>query len=84
MGFFSRLVSGLKNTKKSFSEKLKFVFTGNDIDESFFDKLRDDISINDDDTQNKYEDILIRAKQRDEDMEEEVSFDNKDENITFE
>ena len=23
MGFFSRLVSGLKNTKKSFSEKLK-------------------------------------------------------------
>ena len=29
------------------------------IDESFFDKLRDDISINDDDTQNKYEDILI-------------------------
>lgn len=29
------------------------------IDESFFDKLRDDLSINDDDTQNKYEDILI-------------------------
>ena len=39
MGFFSRLVSGLKNTKKSFSEKLKFVFTGNDIDESFFEEL---------------------------------------------
>ena len=29
------------------------------IDESFFDKLLDDLSINDDDTQNKYEDILI-------------------------
>ena len=39
MGFFSRLVSGLKNTKKSFSEKLKFVFTGNEIDESFFEEL---------------------------------------------
>lgn len=39
MGFFSRLVSGLKNTKKSFSEKLKFVFTGNDIDENFFEEL---------------------------------------------
>ena len=39
MGFFSRLVSGLKNTKKSFAEKLKFVFTGNDIDESFFEEL---------------------------------------------
>lgn len=39
MGFFSRLVSGLKNTKKSFSEKLKYVFTGNDIDEDFFEEL---------------------------------------------
>lgn len=39
MGFFSRLVSGLKNTKKSFSEKLKFVFTGNDIDENFYEEL---------------------------------------------
>ena len=39
MGFFSRLASGLKNTKKSFFEKLKFVFTGNDIDEDFFEEL---------------------------------------------
>ena len=39
MGFFSRLVSGLKNTKKSFTEKLKYVFTGNDIDENFFEEL---------------------------------------------
>ena len=39
MGFFSRLVSGLKNTKKSFSEKLKYVFTGNEIDEDFFEEL---------------------------------------------
>ena len=39
MGFFSRLFSGLKNTKKSFGEKLKFVFTGNEIDENFFEEL---------------------------------------------
>ena len=39
MGFFSRLVSGLKNTKKSFTEKLKYVFTGNEIDEDFFEEL---------------------------------------------
>lgn len=29
------------------------------IDESFFDKIRDNLSINDDEYQNKYEDILI-------------------------
>ena len=39
MGFFSRLVNGLKNTKKSFGEKLKYIFTGNEIDEDFFDEL---------------------------------------------
>lgn len=39
MGFFSRLVNGLKNTKKSFTEKLKYVFTGNEIDEDFFEEL---------------------------------------------
>ena len=39
MGFFSRLVNGLKNTKKSFGEKLKYVFTGNEIDEIFFEEL---------------------------------------------
>ncbi len=39
MGFFQRLANGLKNTKKSFSEKLKYVFTGNEIDEDFFEEL---------------------------------------------
>ncbi|MBQ4541529.1 MAG: signal recognition particle-docking protein FtsY [Clostridia bacterium] len=39
MGFFSRLVNGLKNTKKSFSEKIKYIFTGNEIDEDFFEEL---------------------------------------------
>ena len=39
MGFFSRLVNGLKNTKKSFSEKMKYIFTGNEIYEDFFEEL---------------------------------------------
>ena len=39
MGFFSRLFNGLKNTKKYFGEKLKYVFTGNEIDENFFEEL---------------------------------------------
>ena len=39
MGFFSRLFSGMQRTKKSFGEKLKYLFTGNDIDEEFFEEL---------------------------------------------
>ena len=39
MGFFSRLFSGMQRTKKSFGEKLKYLFTGNDIDEEFYEEL---------------------------------------------
>jgi fused signal recognition particle receptor len=39
VGFFSRLKEGLKNTKKTFGEKLKYAFTGNDIDQDFYDEL---------------------------------------------
>lgn len=39
MGFFARFKEGMKKTKKSFGEKLKYVFTGNDIDEDFYDEL---------------------------------------------
>lgn len=39
MGFFSRLFSGMKNTKKSFGEKLKYLFTGNEIDANFYEEL---------------------------------------------
>lgn len=39
MGFFSRLFEGNKKTKKSFGEKLKYVFTGNEIDEEFYEEL---------------------------------------------
>lgn len=39
MGFFSRLFSGMQKTKKSFAEKLKYVFTGNEIDDDLFEEL---------------------------------------------
>ena len=39
MGFFARLKEGLKKTNKSFGEKLKYAFTGNDIDQDFYDEL---------------------------------------------
>ncbi len=39
MGFFTRLKEGMKKTNKSFGEKLKYVFTGNEIDEDFYDEL---------------------------------------------
>ena len=41
MGFFSRLIDGMKKTKKSFSEKMKYIFTGNEIDEEFFEELQE-------------------------------------------
>ena len=39
MGFFARLAEGMKKTKKNFAEKLKYAFTGNDIDQDFYDEL---------------------------------------------
>lgn len=62
MGFFSRLVSGLKNTKKSFFEKLKYVFTGNDIDEDFYEEL-EYILISADIGASATEEILNRLRQ---------------------
>lgn len=62
MGFFSRLVSGLKNTKKSFSEKLKYIFTGNDIDEDFYEEL-EYVLISADLGSNTTEEILSRLRE---------------------
>ena len=61
MGFFARLASGLKNTKKSFFEKLKFVFTGNDIDEDFYEEL-EYVLISADIGTNATEEILDRLR----------------------
>ena len=61
MGFFSRLAQGLKNTKKSFFEKLKYVFTGNDIEEDFYEEL-EYILISADIGTNATEEILDRLR----------------------
>ena len=63
MGFFSRLISGLKNTKKSFSEKIKYAFTGNEIDENFYEELEFALISADIGTQT-VSDILEMLKQR--------------------
>ena len=39
MGFFSRLFSGMQKTKKSLADKLRYIFTGNEIDEEFYEEL---------------------------------------------
>lgn len=61
MGFFSRLKEGLKNTKKSFGEKLKYAFTGNDIDQDFYDEL-EEILISSDIGGNTSQEIIERLQ----------------------
>lgn len=39
MGFFSKLFNGLKKTKTALSEKLKYVFSKNELDEDFYEEL---------------------------------------------
>lgn len=62
MGFFSRLFSGMQRTKKSFSEKLKYVFTGNDIDEEFYEEL-EYILLSSDIGNSSTEEIISRLRQ---------------------
>ena len=39
MGFFSKLFNGLKKTQTALSDKLKYVFSKNELDEEFFEEL---------------------------------------------
>ena len=39
MGFFSKLISGLKKTKNALADKLKYVFSKNELDEDFYEEL---------------------------------------------
>lgn len=39
MGFFSKLISGLKKTKTALSEKLGYVFSKNELDDDFYEEL---------------------------------------------
>ena len=63
MGFFSRLVEGMKKTKKSFGEKLKYAFTGNDIDQDFYDEL-EFVLLSSDMGANTTEQVIEELKER--------------------
>lgn len=39
MGFFSKLFNGLKKTQTALSDKLKYVFSKNELDDEFFEEL---------------------------------------------
>ena len=39
MGLFSKLLGGLKKTKNALADKLKYVFSKNELDEDFFEEL---------------------------------------------
>ena len=39
MGFFSKIIGGLKKTKNALADKLKYVFSKNELDEDFFEEL---------------------------------------------
>ena len=39
MGFFSKIFNGLKKTKNALADKLKYVFSKNELDEDFFEEL---------------------------------------------
>lgn len=63
MGFFSRLLEGMKKTKKSFGEKLKYAFTGNDIDQDFYDEL-EFVLLSSDMGANTTEQVIEELKER--------------------
>ena len=63
MGFFSRLIEGMKKTKKSFGEKLKYAFTGNDIDQDFYDEL-EFVLLSSDMGANTTEEVIEELKER--------------------
>ena len=39
MGFFSKIMGGLKKTKNALADKLKYVFSKNELDEDFYEEL---------------------------------------------
>ena len=39
MGFFSKIIGGLKKTKNALADKLKYVFSKNELDEDFYEEL---------------------------------------------
>lgn len=67
MGIFGRLFNGLKKTKSALSEKLKYVFSKNELDEDFFEELEYVLVSSDIDSETTeaiIEEMRQRAKER--------------------
>jgi fused signal recognition particle receptor len=67
MGIFGRLFNGLKKTKTALSEKLKYVFSKNELDEDFFEELEYVLVSSDIDSETTeaiIEEMRQRAKER--------------------
>lgn len=67
MGFFSKLFNGLKKTKTALSEKLKYVFSKNELDEDFYEELEYVLVSSDIDpetVQSIIEDMRTKAKKQ--------------------
>ena len=63
MGLFSKLFNGLKKTKTAFSEKLKYVFSKNELDDDFYEEL-EYILISSDIDHETVEEIIEEMKER--------------------
>lgn len=63
MGLFSKLFNGLKKTKTAFSEKLKYVFSKNELDDDFYEEL-EYILISSDIDHETVEEIVEEMKER--------------------
>jgi fused signal recognition particle receptor len=67
MGIFSKLFNGLKKTKTALSEKLKYVFSKNELDDDFFEELEYVLVSSDIDaetTETIIDEMRTRAKER--------------------
>lgn len=67
MGIFSKLFNGLKKTKTALSDKLKYVFSKNELDDDFFEELEYVLVSSDIDsetTETIIEEMRARAKEK--------------------
>lgn len=63
MGFFSKIFNGLKKTKNALADKLKYVFTKNELDEDFFEEL-EYVLVSADIDHETVEEIVLEMKDR--------------------
>lgn len=63
MGLFSKIFNGLKKTKNALADKLKYVFTKNELDEDFFEEL-EYVLVSADLDHETVEEIVLEMKNR--------------------